>query len=167
MFLSEQLIHAFTDTFWQEPLYLPPRCELDAHLFRLVDGTKRRVWFEWAADVYLPLPAHTMAPSPTHASSVNTTTSAATSNGALVSRRQRASSPMDSRSTSQMSAHMSPVLDTAGLPIPSPYIGNDSLSSTGFMMDLQRTHSMEGIIRLKIGQTRLHNPAGRSSWVGL
>lgn len=48
----------------------------------------------------------------------------------------------------------------------SPFVGNESLSSAGLLMDGQHGQG-EGIVRVKVGQSRLHNPAGRSSWVGL
>lgn len=41
----------------QEPLFLPGRSELEIHLWRLTDGQARRVWYEWSADVFLPVAA--------------------------------------------------------------------------------------------------------------
>ncbi len=39
----------------QDPLYLPARSELEVYLYRLTDPNRRRVWFEWSAEVFLPL----------------------------------------------------------------------------------------------------------------
>ena len=153
----------------KEPLYLPPRSELDVHIFRLVDGVRRRVWFEWMGEVFLPLPAMTLAPSPTHASSIQTAGQPVANGSGVHSsvRHPRAASPMDARSVSAAGVPIhSPMMDNFA-PIPSPFIGNDSMSSAGFMLDVQRSHSLDGIVRLKVGQSKLHNPAGRGSWVGL
>lgn len=49
----------------------------------------------------------------------------------------------------------------------SPYVGNDSMSSAGFHLDGNQSMISEAVVRVKVGQSRLHNPAGRSSWVGL
>ena len=152
----------------KEPLYLPPRSEVDAHIFRLVDSNRRRVHFEWSAEVFLPLPAHTLAPSPTAASTSRATLNL-NGNGSYSqpgSGRPRASSPMDTRSVSNASQYQHGE-GSHGAPVPSPFMGNDSMSSAGFMLDTQRSHSLDGIVRLKVGQSKLHNPAGRSSWVGL
>lgn len=153
----------------KEPLYLPPRSELDVHIFRLVDSNRRRVHFEWSAEVFLPLPAHTLAPSPTVASS-SRQTMMTNGNGSYtqtpITSRVRASSPMDTRSVSNTSQGQFGE-SSQGPPMPSPFVGNDSVSSAGFMLDVQRSHSLDGIVRLKVGQSKLHNPAGRSSWVGL
>ncbi|KAK4688901.1 type II protein arginine methyltransferase, partial [Tremellales sp. Uapishka_1] len=39
----------------KSPLYLPSNAELDVNLWRLVDSRSRKVWYEWHAEVFLPL----------------------------------------------------------------------------------------------------------------
>ncbi|KAL7423781.1 hypothetical protein Q5752_001365 [Cryptotrichosporon argae] len=46
------------------PLYLPSGAELDVAIWRLADGKSRRVWYEWAAEAWLPTAA--VAAPPTH-----------------------------------------------------------------------------------------------------
>lgn len=127
------------------------------------------MWFEWSADAYLPLPTHSIAPSPTYSSSNHA--NAALANGHPPHGRLRASSPMDSRSVSATSNSNvplgSPYVDTFGSAIGSPFLPAETLSSAGLAIDPSHSRSMDGVVRLKIGQTKLHNPNGRSSWVGL
>ena len=39
---------------FKEPLYLPSGSELDVGIWRLSDGIRRKVWYEWVAEAYLP-----------------------------------------------------------------------------------------------------------------
>jgi hypothetical protein len=48
----------------------------------------------------------------------------------------------------------------------SPFVGNESISSA-MLLEGNQSMSSESIVRIKVGQSKLHNPAGRSSWVGL
>jgi protein arginine N-methyltransferase 5 len=41
---------------FKEPLYLPAGAELDVSVWRLWDGDRRRVWYEWCAEGYLSIP---------------------------------------------------------------------------------------------------------------
>ena len=89
---------------------MPDSTELEVSMWRLTD--KQKVWYEWCAEAFLPVPGST----PTRPSS--------------------------------------PSLSRVGLGIKS------SLS-----IDSESVMSVAS--RVKIGQTTLHNPSGRSSWVGL
>lgn len=39
---------------FKEPLYLPSGSELDVNVWRLWDGSKRKIWYEWTAEAFLP-----------------------------------------------------------------------------------------------------------------
>ena len=139
------------DSVSQDPLYTPPRSEMDVHIFRLFDGTKRRVWFEWSAEVYLPLPAHVTAASPTRPSAATASMHPGSMNGSShIASSGRALRAQAGRS-----------------PLASPFIGSDSVSSAGLVFDTLEGDNSDEIVRLKIGQSRLHNPSGRGHWVGL
>ena len=140
------------DSNAQDPLYTPPQSEMDVHIFRLFDGTKRRVWFEWSAEVYLPLPSHVTAASPTRVS-------------ASAMSMHRGSMNGFSHSASSSSRVLRPQAGRS--PLASPFIGSDSLSSAGLAADLLEPDNLDEIVRVKVGQSRLHNPGGRGHWVGL
>jgi len=153
----------------KEALYLPSNSELRVSLWRLTSNHK--VWYEWYAESHLPVSvSRPLAPespsefafgrgggivqiSPT--SPASPTPMRVNGAGSLVS------------APSMIVAAPSPMIDAVGdlsfssstdslrsyTPDPSVTAGSDGSSS--------------GMGVVKIGQTSLHNPGGRSSWYGL
>ncbi|KAJ9098885.1 hypothetical protein QFC19_006223 [Naganishia cerealis] len=127
----------------KEPLYLPSGAELDVHIWRLTDPKSKKVWYEWHAESFLSFHgsvSHQMGNgyTPSSAGSI--------SGGRVVSHASNASGGMG------MPLH-SPMMDAPNSPLPvSAGLGGGSGG---------------GDHRIKIGQTALHNPGGRSSWIGL
>ncbi|CDU24585.1 related to protein arginine N-methyltransferase [Sporisorium scitamineum] len=134
---------------FREPLYLPPNSELEVHMWRLTSSD--RVWYEWSAEAFLPL-----------------------SNSTLEAARQQqrpvsldASSSISSNGTAAEVSNFSNALNT-------PRIPSVSLSQHPVESSAQATGGLQAsampqtpATRVKIGMTRLHNPGGRSSWIGL
>jgi type II protein arginine methyltransferase len=127
----------------QEPVYLPSDSELEVSIWRLTN--QRQVWYEWYAEVFLPIGPS--APPP---------------------------SVFSFSSPPKKPAGLAFVFPAPAIPAapPSPLI--DAIDSP--MMDLgkgspgvreDRPDAAESEIIVKIAQTALHNPGGRSSWIGL
>ncbi|GAA5865700.1 hypothetical protein JCM3774_004971 [Rhodotorula dairenensis] len=158
-----------------EPVYLPANSELDVQIWRLTDNTKRRVWFEWAAQTYLVAYAGGIGAShhfdPRRASLSGTTSPPGSVTSGTFSSNHRFSAG---------SAALSPSLD-AFQSAPSPHLGASVSASVpvggpGAGAGADRdSHRMSAIVeevaaatqRIKISQTRLHNPGGKTSWIGL
>lgn len=166
----------------QEPVYLPANSEFDVQIWRLTDNTKRRVWFEWAAQTYLVASAsgHAVSPSVAHYDPRRGSMTGGTASppGSVTSGTFSSNHRFSAGSSS--AALMSPSLD-AFQSAPSPHLGGgggasgattsggSSASATG-----GGEHRMSAIVeegeaamRIKISQTRLHNPGGKTSWIGL
>ncbi len=127
----------------QEPLYLPADAELTVSLWRLTDP--RKVWYEWYAEAFLPVPS----------SSVSTPIWKDTL------------SPLSPCPDSSFSSFLSPIASTPTI-VTSPLLDVPHLTlevpgSTSMIVDRQQ----DGVSLVKISQTALHNPGGRSSWIGL
>ncbi|KAF8573487.1 PRMT5-domain-containing protein [Ramaria rubella] len=127
----------------KEPLYLPANSELHVSIWRLTD--KRKVWYEWSAESFLAIPrirsedfASLLSPPVQHTNGTA---------GGFEGIRPHIFSP---RAGSPASA-LSPMLDG-----PQPL-----WDKNGAIVDSELT------CVVKIGQTSLHNPGGRSSWIGL
>lgn len=126
-------------------------------MWRLTDQAKRKVWFEWSAAVYIHLPSSEYDP----------VTNEFVNGG---SNRQ-----FEGQSLGGMMSPMSG--DGAFASAPSPRIGSGSVGGSGRDsgrmsfgfgsvggQDAERTG---GVRRVKVGMSRLQNPGGRSSWIGL
>ena len=130
----------------QEPLYLPSNSELQVSIWRLTN--ERRVWYEWHAESFLTIPvaASDNSMASTAAERLLSSFFAPSSGGSLPS----ANAP-------------SPLIDAAE-PLP-------SFESRASIPRAREPSSMieeeMGYDIVKIGHTSLHNPAGRSSWIGL
>ncbi|KAJ9115298.1 hypothetical protein QFC20_001166 [Naganishia adeliensis] len=125
----------------KEPLYLPSGAELDVHIWRLTDNKSKKVWYEWHAESFLSFNG-----SVNHQANGNggyTPSSAGSINGRVVSHASNASGGGIPLQSPMMDAPHSPLPLTPGLA------------------------GAAGDHRIKIGQTSLHNPCGRSSWIGL
>ncbi|KAH8117716.1 PRMT5-domain-containing protein [Phellopilus nigrolimitatus] len=140
----------------KEPLYLPSNAELRVSLWRLTDATK--VWYEWHAEAFLPLsiPSNpffsSFPPSQPHLSGSAAPPSPRVNGaGSLVATSSTLpASPLPARS---------PLIDAIDLSFGTERSGTPELV-------LQRDDQDHTSV-VKIGQTSLHNPGGRSSWYGL
>ncbi|KAH9945240.1 PRMT5-domain-containing protein [Epithele typhae] len=137
----------------QDPLYVPADCELTVSLWRLTD--KRKVWYEWSAEAFLPVPSSsvsspiwrdTLSPIAPHSPDASAFLSPLSSSGGFGGTPTIVTSPL---------------LDVPHLTLAVPEPG--SFSS----MSLPDAAGREGVSLVKISQTALHNPGGRSSWIGL
>lgn len=155
-------------------------------MWRMTDGIKRRVWFEWAASAYLCASALSFPPTSSPRHSVTSPPASSTSGTFAPAGRQTASAdtlsprggPWDQQSggrNSYQSSVRSPMVD-AFQSAPSPMIGGPA----GAGRDRRDSGRMQGIeeeenasqlggaeARILIYSSKLHNPGGKSSFVGL
>ncbi|KAI0956054.1 hypothetical protein AcV7_006562 [Taiwanofungus camphoratus] len=99
--------------------------------------SQRQVWYEWYAEAFLPLPGASVQHSHSHGI-------------------DEQASLLSSGSTPMISP--SPLADAVDIPVIVEKV--DELKE---VQDLRKGE----ISLIKIGQTTLHNPRGRSSWIGL
>lgn len=180
--------------FPQEPLYLPPNSELDVHMWRLT--ASRRVWYEWNAEVFLPLPSPLSG-------SASGRVSPSSSAGASGHPPSSSSSDSSATASSILGGHSSNVTDTSAFqnalgtprmpttplwdapapgsnsanpmgppPIPAHVLQAQSQAKRQHQQQQQSHLSIQTpqnapIVRIKTGMTGLMNPGGRSSWIGL
>ena len=149
---------------FKEPLYLPSGSELEVSIWRLWDGTKDRIWYEWCAEAYLPLIGSGGPGGPS--------SSAAGANGLGIGGTSGTLDRIPSASMNGAATALTPrSASSAGPGIPP--ISTASIASP--MMDAPFSPGLGGstesgkgeTMRIKIGQTSLHNPGGMHSWVGL
>ncbi|KAF8656778.1 hypothetical protein AX16_002330 [Volvariella volvacea WC 439] len=129
---------------FKDPLYLPSNSELRVSIWRLTD--ERKVWYEWHAESFL-----IVSPAPLGGPDLPITSpiSASVSSSSWYSPSRGAPSPL---------------ID----PVDSPYGDRSSFSSSTNRRDsVESMSSITAFRVVKIGQTRLHNRGGRSSWIGL
>ncbi|KAJ7052637.1 PRMT5 arginine-N-methyltransferase-domain-containing protein [Mycena amicta] len=137
--ISKDMLSWFPLFFpFKEPLYLPSNSELQVSIWRLTN--QRQVWYEWHAEAFLNFVGE---PSLETEVPLPSPRSAGLNGGSFFS---------------------SPPRNT-----PSPMI-DASLGSDPFVLD--RRFSVDSVTApaarlIKIGHTSLHNPGGRSSWIGL
>lgn len=136
--ISKDMLSWFPLFFpFHEPLYLPSNSELHVSIWRLTN--QRQVWYEWYAEAFLPVPG---------------TTSVRASSEESRAQGDKRDSWLSARSTPLMSP--SPVADAIDIP---PIAIDTAMESEG--------GASGNVGLIKIGQTTLHNPRGRSSWIGL
>ncbi|KAF7312309.1 Protein arginine N-methyltransferase [Mycena indigotica] len=139
--ISKDMLSWFPLFFpFKEPLYLPSNSELQVSIWRLTN--QRQVWYEWHAEAFLNVigepSLETEVPLPSPRS-------ANFASGSFFSSPPR-NTP-------------SPLFDASA--------ANDTSSFT-----FDRRVSVDSMVPpgprlIKIGHTSLHNPGGRSSWIGL
>ena len=113
-------------------------------LWRLTDT--RKVWYEWYAEAFLPVPSSSVS-SPIWKDTMSPLSPSPDSGVFL--------SPTPVYTPTMLT---SPLLDVPHLTLDVP--GSASTS-------LRDGRPKEGVSLVKISQTALHNPGGRSSWIGL
>ncbi|KZV62913.1 PRMT5-domain-containing protein [Peniophora sp. CONT] len=142
------------------PLYLPSGAELRVNIWRLTEN--RKVWYEWAAEAFLPV-FHPAVP-PALPPSVSSRASAVPPSP---------SSPwfnVDGAGSVHVSSPLnapSPLIDAIDNPFLSERVATPRSGhrlSRGVSGE-DSAGSEAGVV--KVGQTALHNPRGRSSWIGL
>ncbi|WVR05771.1 hypothetical protein IAU60_002796 [Kwoniella sp. DSM 27419] len=133
----------------KEGIYLPSGSELEVNLWRLCDSRGKKIWYEWAVESYLPI----------------STVGSATSSGMGP---QGGMLTPNGNGNGAGSRHVSM---TGGGGAPSPLM--DAPFSPGFAnfpgsigSGAGNGGASEGV-RVKIGQSSLHNAGGVHSWVGL
>lgn len=135
---------------FREPIYLPANSELDVHMWRMTSSD--RVWYEWSAEAFLPLSMSGLE----------------LGTKGQQQQQQRplsldASSSVGSNGTAAEQHNFSNALNTPR--IPSVSLGQPAGESSPGLQPSALPQA--SITRVKIGMTRLHNPGGRSSWIGL
>jgi protein arginine N-methyltransferase 5 len=131
------------------PLYLPSGSEVEVHVWRLSEGRGRRVWYEWAAEAYLPGAA----------GSVGMGGGSGVGPGGGLSPGLGLGGPLGTPTGSLNGRPpLSPMMDATFSPVRNTFLG---AGGAGF------GEQGSGQGRVKIGQTGLHNAAGVHSWVGL
>ena len=129
----------------QEPLYLPSNSELHVSIWRLTNT--KQVWYEWHAEAFLAVQA--MAPPGQW-------------QGASRSSTLGLLSP--SPSAFDIPVPASPLIDAVDMP---PFGSPSEVPATPVRESSIFRARAEPLTMIKIGQTNLHNPGGRSSWIGL
>ncbi|KAL4402266.1 protein-arginine N-methyltransferase [Malassezia pachydermatis] len=161
---SKDMVSWFPMFFpFREPLYVPARCEMDVHMWRLTD--ERRVWYEWSAEAYLRLevsmppsaPTSLMSPplgaisSPVPASMTSADDSRQISASDIIPFRNAPDTPM------------APSTATMGPPATDPDTSASSLGRGVAAIALPTITPTAN--RVKIGQTELMNAGARGSWL--
>lgn len=126
----------------KEPLYLPSNSELQVFVWRLTN--QRQVWYEWYAESFLPV-LRPLAETPKDGPMP-----VVDGHGSFVT------------ATSTSFAPPSPLVDAIDNPF---LVSGDRLFKDAPKREEEASKTESGVV--KIGQTSLHNPAGRSSWIGL
>ncbi|KAF7327615.1 Protein arginine N-methyltransferase [Mycena kentingensis (nom. inval.)] len=144
--ISKDMLSWFPLFFpFKDPLYLPSNSELQVSIWRLTN--QRKVWYEWHAEAFLNV---------IPVSSVETDVPLPT--------------PRSPGSFGGGSFFSSPPRST-----PSPLIDANLPLADAVSYALDRRESIDSLAAppspnprlIKIGHTSLHNPGGRSSWIGL
>lgn len=147
----------------QEPLYLPAGSELRVDLWRLTGANK--VWYEWYAEAFLPVqqqPTASVAALAPPMSGGSVFGSASANHTHTNFPRSASPSPrVNGAGTLTLVAPSTPTSMTR-----SPLVDAVDLSyASDRSASPERDELGAGVV--KIGQTSLHNPGGRSSWYGL
>lgn len=126
----------------QAPLYLPSNSELQVSIWRLTN--QRQVWYEWYAESFMPV---FKTPPPAETSDDTYTVNGRGSFFAS------ASTPI---------ATPSPLIDAVDV---QAQVWDKRNSWNSWISGDEFKKADLGVV--KIGQTSLHNPGGKSSWIGL
>ncbi|KAK0562704.1 hypothetical protein OC844_002559 [Tilletia horrida] len=152
----------------REPLYLPAGSELEVNMWRLT--TTRRVWYEWCAEVYLPLSGPALGPTTLSSSSGGAAAGAGASgagaggsgsgsgSGSTVNPRLSVASTATDGSNAFQNAPGTPLLPDHA---PGGGAGVEAGAGGG------GGGGDASVRRIKTGFSGLCNPGGRSSWIGL
>lgn len=143
----------------QDPIYLPASSELDVQIWRLTDNTKKRVWFEWSAQAYLAITAPLSGPGGALGGLASPTSATFSTSSGVGGGRAGALSPVLGGS------------EAAFASAPSPMLGSNEGGRMSAILEEGQGQEQGAagatVNRIKISQTRLHNPGGKTSWIGL
>ncbi|KAJ6513332.1 PRMT5-domain-containing protein [Mycena sanguinolenta] len=123
---------------FKDPLYLPSNSELKVSIWRLT--TQRQVWYEWHAEAFLNVMGAPPTDNDVTLASPRSASGSFSNGGPLFGSPARSPSPF---------------VDSNDNPFDRRSFRNESFDAGG------------GSRLVKISQTSLHNPGGRSSWIGL
>lgn len=145
----------------QEPLYLPAGAELRVDLWRLTGANK--VWYEWYAEAFLPVQQ------PYQPTASVTVLAPPASGGSAFQSQSHSHLPRSASPSPRVNGAGTLTLVAPSTPTSmtrSPLVDAVDLSYTSDRSaSPERDEFGAGVV--KIGQTSLHNPGGRSSWYGL
>ncbi|SCV71268.1 BQ2448_2856 [Microbotryum intermedium] len=174
-----------------DPIYLPAQSSLDVQMWRMTDSSKRKVWFEWAASAYMTIPCPLTTPNPVPGTVAPTAGAGGASGvpGLRTSFDPRTTwvvmpSPMMDDGVFQSAP--SPMIGST----PIPHFPNGAITSTdrrdsgrmptpshhGSDDEVSKQHSNTTtpggpialtMVRVMINQSKLHNPGGRTSHIGV
>lgn len=172
---------------FSEPLYVPSGSELDVHLWRM--AASRRIWYEWYAESYLPVPTVCIVP----------TVEAQTTFKHPPLSRQCTPAGERLHHADKRRSHSPSIYSNADTPMVLSRCNTPTASGSALGLDLysRMAHSAPGsrivsdhhrehrrtwstssgstspsstssstITRVKTNMTSLMNPGGRSSWLG-
>ncbi|KAL1744107.1 PRMT5 arginine-N-methyltransferase-domain-containing protein [Schizophyllum fasciatum] len=142
---------------FREPLYLPSNSELHVSIWRLT--STRQVWYEWHAEAFLAVQA--MAPPGQSAGPVRSSSLGLLSPGVGAFDTPVPASPLID------AVDVPAFVAGAGTSTPGEMPGTPVRESGLFKESGLFRARGEPLTMIKIGQTNLHNPGGRSSWIGL
>ncbi|KAJ8482510.1 hypothetical protein ONZ45_g14922 [Pleurotus djamor] len=143
----------------KEPIYLPSNSELHVSLWRLTD--QRQVWYEWYTEAFLCLPTLQAGIQPAKRDSNSALSPQTIGLGGGLSR-----DILGSISSPMMMA--SPLIDAVDLVGEGSPAGEQRSGSGKTVVDPTPSGAANVEYTLvKISQSSLHNPCGRSSWIGL
>ncbi|KAF5359278.1 hypothetical protein D9756_003377 [Leucocoprinus leucothites] len=185
--ISKDMLSWFPLFFpFKEPLYLPSNSELQVSIWRLTN--ERQVWYEWHAESFLTVP---LAPPGVKSDSDGTPTSGAQGQGWAASSPLSVPSPLAdddgffsssttaggngggaSGSTGGEGSTIGTRRGSSSSGIRTPGRVNRSVTlphvfGGGGVGGGASAGAGGGFEVVKIGHTSLHNPGGRSSWIGL
>ncbi|PWZ01107.1 PRMT5-domain-containing protein [Testicularia cyperi] len=155
---------------FKDPLYLPANSELDVHMWRLT--SQDRVWYEWCAESFLPLSISSVE----GGKQLHLQGASGSGSGAARPLSLDASSSVGSNGTAALSSgdqnNFANALNTPRIPsislpgqsAPEHTAAAPSANHGGLQPSAVASAP---VTRVKIGMTSLHNPGGRSSWIGL
>ncbi|EPQ31570.1 uncharacterized protein PFL1_00903 [Pseudozyma flocculosa PF-1] len=148
---------------FKDPLYLPPNSELDVHMWR--QSGNGRVWYEWCAESFMPLPGDAVRAIQATANATGHSTtaiSAAQSGGAAATLGAAAAEGPNNFAN----APATPRIPSGPAPPPADATATGPVLLSSPLSSLS-SGGGGGVVRVKTGMTALHNPGGRSSWIGL
>lgn len=153
----------------REPLYLPALAQLDVRVWRLSDEV--RVWYEWAAEVFLPLESKPPAPALLGRSpGRNPAPVSGVENSFDESQQSTASDttmPFKNAPTTPMTPAVARMGDASSTPqapkLFSPQHAPASSPATSGLRTIAPPSSSSIAVRVKTGQTEIMNAGGASS----
>lgn len=151
---------------FKEPLYLPSGSELDVGIWRLWDGGRRKIWYEWSAEAYLPTGSGSAGGAVGALQAAQSAPAVSAPGGGASNAWQTPGGPGERNSTGPPNLNLTP--GSARSTIGPGNMPNSPMMDAPFSPGFPAPSWGGGeAARVKIGQTSLHNATGAHSWVGL